>query len=78
VSVDYTNESVGKKIRSSEGWKIPYTVVIGEKEITEGKLTPRVRSDLAVEGRAESSYDTDQFLKTVANEIRGRVSRSSL
>lgn len=78
VILDDSNESVGKKIRSAESWKVPYTVVVGEKEVTSGKLMPRVRSDLAVEGRAESSHDIERFLNSVANEARGRVSRSSL
>ena len=34
VSVDNDNESVGKKIRNAEVMKIPYTIVIGEKEIS--------------------------------------------
>lgn len=78
TSVDDGNDSVGKKIRQAETWKVPYTLVVGEKEVAEGKLTPRIRSDLAVSGREESSYSVDQFLNTVANEIRGRVSTSSL
>lgn len=78
VTVDNNNDSVGKKIRSAETWKVPYTIVVGEKEVTEGKVAPRVRSDLAVANRQEQTYELDQFLTSVANEIRGRVSRSSL
>lgn len=78
VSLDDGNESVGKKIRSSEGWKIPYAAVIGDREVAEGKLTPRIRSDLAVEERPTTAHEVDRFLQTIANEIRGRVSRSSL
>lgn len=78
VSVDDSNESVGKKIRSAEAWKVPYTVVVGEKEVASDTVSPRVRSDLAVDGRAEASYDTSRFLKSLANEVRGRVSKSSL
>jgi threonyl-tRNA synthetase len=78
VTVDNGNESVGKKIRSSEIWKVPYTLVIGNKEVTEGRVTPRVRTDLAVDNREEQSFEIDQFMTSVANEIRGRVSKSSL
>ncbi len=78
IFVDDSNESVGKKIRTAELWKIPYTLVIGEKEVAGGKLTPRVRSDFAVEGRAEQSYEIDQFFGSLAHEVKGRVSRSSL
>ena len=76
--VDGSNESVGKKIRNSELWKIPYTLVIGEKEVAEGKLTPRIRGDIAVEDRQEKSYEIEQFFGSLAHEIKGRVSRSSL
>lgn len=76
--VDDSNESVGKKIRASEVMKVPYTLVIGEKEVAQGHLTPRVRSDLAVEGRADQSYEVEQFFTSLANEIKGRVSKSSL
>lgn len=78
VFVDDTNESVGKKIRSAENWKVPYTVVVGEKEVLENTVTPRIRTDLSVEGRAAETYAVERFLKSLANEIRGRVSKSSL
>ena len=67
-----------KKIRNSEKMKVPYTLVVGSKEVAERTLTPRIRTDFAVEGRSESSYDVDQFMSSVANEVRGRVSVSSL
>lgn len=77
VGVDNSNESVGKKIRSSEVWKVPYTLVIGEKEIGGGEVTPRIRADLAVSEEAKS-YTIDEFLKTACNEAKSRVSKTSL
>jgi threonyl-tRNA synthetase len=77
VSIDNSNESVGKKIRSAEVWKVPYTVVLGEKEIGGGELVPRIRKDLAVNDEAKS-YTLDEFLKTVSNEAVSRVSKTSL
>jgi threonyl-tRNA synthetase len=77
VAVDNSNESVGKKIRAAEMAKVPYTVVIGEKEIGGGELTPRIRKDLAVSEVAKS-YTVDEFLKTIENEAASRVSKSSL
>jgi len=44
--LDDSNESVGKKIRDAEVMKVPYTVVIGGKELESGRLTPRHRADL--------------------------------
>lgn len=78
VTIDDTNESVGKKIRNSEMMRVPYTLVIGEKEVETAKLNPRVRNDLAVENREEQSYEIDQFLTSIANESRARASKSSL
>lgn len=77
ASVDNSNESVGKKIRASELMKIPYTLVIGEKEITSGELTPRIRSDLAI-SQTDNSYSSDEFLKTVANEAKSRTGKTTL
>lgn len=78
LTIDNDNESVGKKIRSASAWKIPYTLVVGEKEVTEHTVTPRIRADLAVEGHDEQTYDTEHFLKSVSNEARSRVGKSSL
>lgn len=76
VHVDNTNESVGKKIRDAEVWKVPYTVVLGEKEITTGQVVPRIRKEMEVQ--PPSALAVDNFLQTVANEAASRVSKSSL
>lgn len=77
VKVDNDNESVGKKIRAAEVAKVPYSVVIGEKEIQTGEVTPRIRKDIAVSEQT-ASRTVDEFLKTVAHEAKARVSRTSL
>ena len=77
VHLDNDNESVGKKIRSSELMKVPYTIVIGEKEIASGQVVPRVRADMEVQ-TPHQSHGVEEFLKTVANEAKGRVSKTSL
>ena len=74
--VDNDNESVGKKIRASEMWKVPYTVVIGEKELAGGDLMPRIRKDLEVQPE-HKAVTIDEFLNTVANEAKSRVSKTS-
>jgi threonyl-tRNA synthetase len=77
LSVDNSNESVGKKIRSAEVAKVPYIVVIGEKEIASEEVVPRIRKDLAVM-EVPLSIGFEQFLKTVANEAKSRVVKTSL
>jgi threonyl-tRNA synthetase len=77
ATVDNGNESVGKKIRSAEVWKVPYSLVIGEKEIESGKVTPRIRSDIAVKNE-HGPHEVENFLRTVANEAKARIFKSSL
>jgi len=77
ITVDNSNESVGKKIRTSELMKIPYTIVIGEKEIESDVIVPRIRNDIAVQNE-NKSIPIDGFLKTVTNEIKSRVLMTSL
>jgi threonyl-tRNA synthetase len=77
VHADNSNESVGKKIRASELAKVPYTVVLGEKEIASRQLTPRIRKDMAVK-EEEQAIGLDEFLQTVCNEAKSRVNKTSL
>jgi threonyl-tRNA synthetase len=77
TSTDNSNESVGKKIRQSATEKVPYTIVIGEKEISNGIVSPRLRHDIAVID-AQSELHYEQFFQTVANESKARVNKSSL
>jgi threonyl-tRNA synthetase len=70
VTVDNDNESVGKKIRSAELMKVPYTVVIGEKEIETGQLSPRLRKDLS---ETEQAFSVVDFLALVADQTKART-----
>ena len=77
IFVDNDNESVGKKIRESAKAKVPYTLVIGEKEVASGKTTPRIREDLQV-SKESKEHSIDSILKTIANEAKSRVGKTSL
>lgn len=77
AAVDDSNESVGKKIRNAELMKVPYTVVIGGKELETGELVPRIRKDMEVNADHQSRT-VDEFLKTLANEVKSRVNKTSL
>lgn len=77
LHIDNTNESVGKKIRAAELARVPYTIVLGEKEITSGEVVPRIRKDMAVMD-VPLTVGIEEFLKTVCNEAKSRVLKSSL
>jgi threonyl-tRNA synthetase len=75
--VDNSNESVGKKIRAAEIWKVPYSVVVGQKEIETGQFSPRIRKDMSV-AEEPKSYSIEELLKTIAHEAKARVNKTSL
>lgn len=77
LDIDNSNESVGKKIRAAELARVPYAVVIGEKEINGGEVVPRIRKDMAVSDEPQA-IGLEQFLQTVANEAKSRVHKTSL
>lgn len=68
AELDYSNESVAKKIRDAEVMKVPYTVVIGGKEVDSGRLSPRHRSDLPE--ISESSID--ELLQRLSQDVQNR------
>ncbi len=67
AEIDDRNEKIGKKIRDTEIAKVPYMLVIGEKEMVENKVAVRRqgRGDLGVKG-------LDEFTAELAAEISER------
>ena len=45
AEVDYRNEKIGKKIRDAQMEKVPYMVVVGDRDMENGTVSPRHRSD---------------------------------
>jgi threonyl-tRNA synthetase len=76
VECDNTNESVGKKIRNAEIMKVPYVVVIGEKELESESITPRVRGDLL--STEPNSVSSDKLISLIVEEISQRSKTSLL
>jgi threonyl-tRNA synthetase len=67
--VDDRNEKIGKKIRDAEMLKVPYMLVVGEKEVSENKVAVRRhgKGDAGVKG-------VDEFIAEATVEIRERRS----
>jgi threonyl-tRNA synthetase len=78
IEVDNSNESVGKKIRNSELMKVPYTVVIGEKEISTSQVMPRIRKDMVTKPDEALTLGVEEFLQAVAGEARDRGDKTSM
>jgi threonyl-tRNA synthetase len=75
VSVDVSSESVGKKIRAAGLAKVPYTLVLGEKERESGQVSPRLRQG---HGEFEGSLSVKEFAAALQREVRERAAKSGL
>jgi len=69
VELDERSEKIGKKIREAELSRVPYMLIIGEKEMNENKISVRRqgKGDLGLQ-------DTDSFIFAVVEEIVNRKS----
>jgi threonyl-tRNA synthetase len=63
VEMDLRNEKLGFKIREAQIQKIPYMLVIGDREEKEGTLSPRKRS-----GETMKSMRAEDFIVQVESE----------
>ena len=70
AETDLRNEKIGFKIRELELAKVPYVVVVGDKEMASGEVSVRARH-----GQDLGSLTQDALLKTLASEVarKGRV-----
>lgn len=70
VEIDDRNEKIGKKIRDTEMMRVPYMLVLGEKEASEGKVSVRKQGQ---EGKGDlGSMDLASFISMIGEEIRER------
>jgi threonyl-tRNA synthetase len=68
VEIDDRQERLNAKIRDAELQKIPYTVVIGDKEVQEGKLSVRSKK----EGNL-GSMSLEDFIHHLKERIRNKA-----
>ena len=67
VEVDGRNESLSYKIREATKQKVPYIVIVGEKEVAEQKVSVRVRGT-----NATVEFAKEEFVNKVADEIKNK------
>jgi len=63
--IDERNEKTGKKIRDAETRKIPFMLVVGEKEEAEGTISVRKHGEGDL-----GTFTIDDFIKLVEQEIQ--------
>jgi len=66
--IDERNEKIGKKIRDSELRRIPYLLVIGEKEVENGTIAVRRQGE-----GDKGSMKIEGFIEFINNEIKKEV-----
>ncbi len=65
--LDDDNESLGKRIRAAEAMKVPYTLIVGEREAEAGEVAVRKRSE-----GDKGSKSSREFVKDILAEISSR------
>ena len=68
VTVDARNEKIGYKIRSAQLEKIPFMLVIGEKEMTEGSVAVRSRKTGDM-----GAMSADDFISFAKKQVADKV-----
>ena len=68
AEIDDRSEKIGRKIRDTEMARVPYMLVIGEKEMSEGKVAIRRqgKGDMGVK-------PVDEFVQEITTEIKDRI-----
>lgn len=72
VSVDERNEKVGRKIRDNELKRIPYMLIVGEKEAENGEVSVRKQG-----GGDQFTLKVDEFGKSITDEV-DRIMKEAL
>jgi threonyl-tRNA synthetase len=62
--INYNDDKLGKKIHDAAAMKIPYTLVIGDKEVASRSVTYRVFGS-----EKQVTVSLDDFIKLIRNDI---------
>lgn len=68
VELDDRNESIGKKIRQSQMEKVPYSLVVGDKEVESGTVSVRKRGGIDM-----GVMPINDFAQFILKEIKDKV-----
>ncbi len=68
VEIDERNEKIGYKIREAQMEKVPYMIVVGDKDIENKTISVRDRRDGDI-----GSMSVDEFIAKITEEVNGKV-----
>ena len=66
--IDDRNEKIGRKIRDNEIKRIPYMVVVGEKEAADGLVSMRKQG-----GGEQATMTMEEFAKHINEEVAAQL-----
>jgi threonyl-tRNA synthetase len=67
VSIDGSNETLNKRIRNAEVEKIPYCLVVGEREAKQGAVAVRIKGQ-----GDKGSMSLAEFIEDISRQIAQR------
>jgi len=68
VDKDFRNEKIGFKIREAQTQKIPYSIIIGEREVEEQRITVRKYRE-----KKSFTIDTKSFILKLLDEVNNKI-----
>ena len=73
ATVDNRNEKIGRKIRDNELKRVPYMVIVGEKEAAEGNVAMRQQG-----GGEQAVMSMAEFAQRINNEVAEQLSATNI
>ena len=67
TELNLDNEKIGYKIRNATIRKVPYLVIIGDREVSENKITVRKRT-----GENMGPFTIDEFIRIIEEKVRDK------
>ena len=73
VQVDERNEKIGRKIRDNELKRIPFLLIVGEKEAAEGKVSVRVQGE-----GDKGSMTVEEFAAHINSLVKAEIAANKM
>ena len=73
ATIDDRNEKIGRKIRDNEIKRVPYMVVVGEKEAADGTVAMRKQG-----GGEQAVLSKEEFAKRIQEEVAAQLAAADL
>ena len=72
AEIDLRNEKIGRKIRDAQLEKVPYMLIIGDKECEEGTVSVRARGEGDL-----GAISTQEFIDKILEEVENKVIKNA-